>query len=125
MADVMQDAIAWHPAILRDDPWTSLRRFAETDGPFSVVTDAGGYWLDLKDLLIYGDQYVNFAPGAVANGNFVDLPTAGLNVRYPDSDDLNGLFANVGANTVSQDGVVQLSILGAQTDTTPNIRRLT
>ena len=124
VADTMQDAIAWHPAILRDDPWTSVRKFAETAGPFSVVTDAGGYWLDLKDLLIYGDQFLNFAPAGVATGNLVDLPTAGLNVRYPDGDDLNALFADAGANTVSQDGVVQLSILGAQADTTPNLRRL-
>lgn len=123
VADVMQSALNWHPAMLRDDPWTSVRQFAETDGPFSVVTDAGGYWLDLKDLLSYGDQFVNFAVAGVTNGNFVDLPTAGLNVRYPDSDDLNGLFASSEANTVSQDGVVELNILGAVQDTTPNLRR--
>lgn len=123
VADVMQSALNWHPAMLRDDPWTSVRQFAETDGPFSVVTDAGGYWLDLKDLLSYGDQFVNFAVAGVTNGNFVDLPTAGLNVRYPDSDDLNGLFAAPEANTVSQDGVVELNILGAVQDTTPNLRR--
>lgn len=123
VADVMQSALNWHPAMMRDDPWTSVRQFAETDGPFSVVTDAGGYWLDLKDLMIYGDQFVNFAPAGVVNGNFVDLPSAGFNTRYPDSDDLNGFFAAPEANTVSQDGVVQLSILGALEDTTPNLRR--
>lgn len=123
VADVMQDAIAWHPAIMKDDPWTSVRKFAETAGPFSVVTDAGGYWLDLKDLMVYGDQFINFAPAGVNNGNFVDLPSAGLNVRYPDSDDLNALFVAPTANTVAQDGVCQLTILGTTQDTTPNLRR--
>lgn len=123
VADIMQDAISWHPAILRDDAWNSVRKFAETEGPYSVVTDANGYWLDIKDLLVYGDQFLNFAPAAVANGNLVDLPTAGLNVRYPDADDINGLFAKPAANTVAQDGVVQLQILGAVQDTTPNLRR--
>lgn len=123
VADTMQDAISWHPAMLRDDPWTSVRKFAETAGPYSVVTDANGYWLDLKDLLSYGDQFVNFAVAGVNNANFVDLPTAGLNVRYPSSDDVNRLFVAPAANTVAQDGVVQLQILGAVTDTTPNLRR--
>ena len=61
-ADVLLGALEWLPAIMRDDPWTSLKKFAETDGPFSVVADANGYWLDLKDLFVYGDQFVNFAP---------------------------------------------------------------
>jgi len=123
VADIMQDALSWHPAILRDDPWTSVKKFAETEGPFSVVTDAGGYWLDIKDLLVYGDQFINFAPAGVLNGNFVDLPTAGFNVRYPDTDDIDDLFAGTTGGTVSQDGVVQLTILGATQDTTPNLRR--
>ena len=109
---------------MRDDPWSSLKKFAETEGPFSVVTDANGYWLDLKDLFVYGDQFVNFAPTGVTNGNFVDLPTAAFNCLYPDGDDLNGLFVAPAANTVAQDGVVQLKILGAVQDTTPTLRRL-
>ena len=123
VADIMQDALSWHPAILRDDPWTSVKHFAETAGPFSVATDANGYWLDIKDLLVYGDQFVNFAPAGVLSGNFVDLPTSGFNVRYPDTDDIDDLFAGTAGGTVSQDGVVQLTILGATQDTTPNLRR--
>lgn len=123
-ADVLLGALEWLPAILRDDPWTSLKKFAETDGPFSVVTDADGYWLDLKDLFVYGDQFVNFSPSGVTDGNFVNLPTAGLNSRYPSGTDITGLFVNDAAVTVGQDGVVQLQILGAIQDTTPNLRRV-
>ena len=123
-ADVLLGALEWLPAIMRDDPWTSLKKFAETDGPFSVVTDANGYWLDLKDLFVYGDQFVNFARTGVTNGNFVDLPTAALNALYPDSDDITGLFVPSGTVNVSQDGVVALQILGAIQDTTPVLSRL-
>ena len=89
-----------------------------------MVTDANGYWLDLKDLFVYGDQFVNFARAGVTNGNFVDLPTAALNALYPDSDDITGLFVPSGTVNVSQDGVVALQILGAIQDTTPVLSRL-
>ena len=107
-----------------DDPWSSLKKFSETEGPFSVVADADRYWLDLKDLFIYGDQFLNYNLNGVTNGNLVDLPTAGLNVCYPSAADADRFFVNPAANTVAQDGVVQFSILGALQDTTPNYRRL-
>lgn len=123
VADTLQGALEWLPAILRDDPWTSVKKFAHTDGPYSVVTDANGYWLDLKDLFIYGDQFINFAVSGVNNANLVDLPSAGLNVLYPSTTDIDNLFSGTG-KTLSQDGVVQLSILGALQDTTPQMRRI-
>lgn len=117
-ADWMRDALTWLPAIMRDDPWTSMKKFSETEGPFQVVADANGYWVDIKDLLIYGDQFVNFAMAGVTNGSFVDLPTAALNSRYVSSADIDGLFP--GADKyVQQDGVVQFGIKGALIDTTP------
>lgn len=122
-SDWLQDALTWLPAIMRDDPWTSLKKFSETEGPFQVVSDADGYWLDVKDLFIYGDQFLNFSPTGVTNGNFVDLPTAALNSRYPASADIDALFPGTD-KTVEQDGVVQLSILGALVDTTPDMLRL-
>lgn len=116
--DWMRDALTWLPAIMRDDPWTSLKKFAETEGPFQVVSDANGYWVDIKDLFIHGDQFINFSPTGVTTGSFVDLPTAALNTRYVASADIDALFP--GADKyVQQDGVVQLKILGALMDTTP------
>jgi len=123
-SDVLLGALEWLPAIMRDDPWSSLKQFAETDGPFSVVTDGDGYWLDLKDLFVYGDQFINYPVSGVTNGNLVALPSAGLNVCYPSAADADGLFVASEQNTVAQDGVVQLSVLGALTDTTPNYRRI-
>lgn len=122
MAGHLKTALDWLPAIMSDDPWTSLRKYAAAGGPFPVVSDAGGYWLDVKDLFIYGDQFLNFAPGAVTNGSLVDLPTAGLNTLYPDADDIDALFSGT-AKTVREDGVVQLSIATRLQDTSPVTRR--
>ena len=117
----LKTALDWLPAMMRDDPWTSLRKFAETGGPFPVISDANGYWLDLKDLFIYGDQFVNFDRSAT-DWSSVALPTAAGGVLYPASADIDALFTGT-SKLVSQDGVVQLEILGAQTDTTPILRR--
>lgn len=123
VSDVLDNALRWLPAIMSDDPWTSVTHFAETAPPFDIASDAQGYWLDLKDLFLYGDQYLNFAPAGVTNGSFVNLPTAAFNTQYPASSDIDGLFPG-SSKLVSQDGVVQLSILGTQIDTTPNMVRM-
>lgn len=121
-ADVMQDALTWLPALMRDDPYTSLRALAADKGPLqTVVTDADGYVFDVKDLLLYGDDYVNFARSD-ATYNGVALPSADLtNKDFPSITDVEGLFLGSTADTrrVRQDGVVTLSILGTQVDTTP------
>jgi len=120
MADGLNSALNWLPAIMRDDPWTSLKKFADNTGPVGTVnTDAGGYWVDLRDLLLYGDQFWNFDPALVTDGSFVDLPTAALQRRYAVSADADGLFVSAApANQVRQDGIAHLSILGTQVDQT-------
>lgn len=123
VSDVLAGALEWLPAVMRDDPWTSLKQFAEGAGPFPVIGDDGGYWVDIKDLFIHGDQFINFATTGVNNGNFVDLPDAAGNSRYPSTADIDRLFVDAAKDTVAQDGVVQINIKGALTDTTPNLRR--
>lgn len=118
-ADMMQSALTWLPALMRDDPWTSMKKHTNAEGPLAtVVTDSGGYWVDVKDLLLYGDEFVNVARSAT-DMNLVALPSADLsNKDYPSETDTDAMF--VGSDkTVDQDGVVRLSILGAQVDTTP------
>ena len=118
--DMLSDAFSWLPAVLADDPWTSLRQFANTAGPLAGnVTDAAGYWVDLRDLYIYGDQFVNFALTATDAG-LVALPTTGLQKRYPVAADADALFVDAagGKNLVRQDGVTQLQILSRLSDET-------
>ena len=118
----MTSVLEWLPAIMRDDPYTSLKKFAAGSGPLGANTD--DYWIDIKDLFLYGDQFVNFSLAATDAG-MVALPTAGLQKRYVDQTMINGLFVGTTPTClVKQDGICKLSILGSLKDTTPPISAL-
>lgn len=111
-AMLMRDAYRWLPAVMADDPRTSLIKVTAGDPPLTSNTDA--YWVDVKDLLLYGDQFVNFAL-ASSDVNEVALPLANLThaaKNYPASTDVDSLFVDTtaGLGKVKQDGVVQLDI---------------
>lgn len=117
---LLADALAWLPAVLSDEPYTSLRKVLTGEGPLPGVTDAAGYWVDVKDLFLYGDQLVNFALTDTAAG-LVALPTAGLEKRYATAADASALFAGESGGVITSDGVVSLSIAGTQIDTTARV----
>ncbi|MDT9597655.1 hypothetical protein [Sphingosinicella rhizophila] len=99
---------AWLPAVLHSDPYTSLRKFTDTEGPLAA-TATGAYWIDIRDLFVHGDQYVNFAMTATDDSS-VALPTAGMSRNYATSTDADALFVGA-ANKIKQDGRVDLRIL--------------
>lgn len=122
-AGMLDTTFSWLPAILSDDPRTSLRKFAETAGPLAAaITDSDGYVVDVRDLYIHGDQYLNFAPAGDKTKSLVDLPTTNLATkRYVTSTDAAQFFVDDAgtAITIRQDGVASLTIAGRQVDTTP------
>lgn len=113
---MLDDAYSWLPAILANDPATSLKQYAAAAGPLTTPTN--GYWVDVRDLFIYGDQFVNFSL-AETDAGMVALPTAGMVKRFASSADADALFKSAApANQIRQDGVVSLTILGTQVDQT-------
>ena len=95
-------------------------KVAASDPPLDANTAA--YYVDVKDLLIWGDQFVNFDLSTATKQNLVALPNAALsNKRYPASTDADGLFVDTtaGVGKCIADGVVQLHILGCQEETSP------
>lgn len=115
----------WLPAVLSDDPSASMVHQPDVTGLLGDVTDAGGYWFDMKDLLIYGEQFVNQAFDT-SDVNHVTLPAADLTRRYPTDADIARLFVDqddVGEDYtatriwIRQDGLVSLNIAGRQVDT--------
>jgi hypothetical protein len=115
--DLMTDMYSWLPAVLRDDYQASFKKVLALGAPLKSTTDA--YWVDLKDLLLYGEQYVNFALSATDAG-LVALPTAALQKRYASATDADALF--VGANNlVRQDGIVSLSIATTMKETSETV----
>ena len=117
VAHQLSNAFAWLPAVLQEQPYTSLRKFDETTGPVRDL--ASDYWLDIRDLFMYGEQFVHFGAGA----NVVTLPDDSavsgqpLNADYAANTDIAPLFANT--TNIRCDGRVDLSILSRVTDTTP------
>ena len=123
VASLMASALNWLPKMAHE-PAASIVEVTKTTGPLgSGVADATSpsqnYVVDLRDLLIYGDQFINFAT-STTDGNLVALPTAAMIKNMPVQADINGLFSGATEATrkVAQDGVVSLSILGLQTDQT-------
>lgn len=123
-SNFMNDAYAWLPAIMDDQPYTSLRKWDELAGPIGDL--ASDYWVDLRDFLLYGEQFVNTL-GATDN-NFVTLPDDNaanpdlpLNTSYASDADIDAMFVDAvgGSKYVRCDGRIDLSILSRQRDGTP------
>lgn len=120
----MSRAQDWLPAILRDDPWTSLKEFDDADGPLAGLTGGAGndYWIDLRDLFVHGDQFVNtdITTGGGAQ-NDIELPGATLTNAakfYPTEAMIDSLYVTAGTDYVYQDGIINFGILGTQQDVT-------
>jgi hypothetical protein len=120
LAHYMTDSFSWLPSILSDQAYTGLKKFvggASGVGPLATNT-TNDYWVDIRDLALYGDQFCNFDMAATDAG-MVALPQANFNKRYPAAADVDLLFKTAPAqNKISADGRVDLSILGRIEDTT-------
>lgn len=115
----MTDVFSWLPALLHDEHEVSHKHFEKADGPLGgKLTDAGGYWIDLRDLLLHGDQFINYDPAGKVP--FVDLPQADTQRRYAAQADIEAMF-NAAGGKFEQDGLVSLSILGRQRERTKNV----
>lgn len=116
---MLNDALSWLPAVMTDRAETSLKHFADLTGPLGDVTDTGGYWVDVRDLFLYGDQFLNYDPAAVTDANLVGLPQPNLQKRYAAAADIDALFKVAANNKIREDGIMSLTIQGHQRDHTP------
>lgn len=124
LTGIMDTAQEWLPAILRDDPQSSLVSIAAANGP--LANQSGDYVVDLRDLFLYGEQFTNYAPAASFNG--IAMPTAALGKRYPTLAMAQSLFVDDGgagtAQYIEEDGRIDVTFQTALTDTTPPVSRL-
>lgn len=115
---MLTDAFGWLPAVMRDDPFTSLIEYDHDEGPFAdIMNSVDDYWVDRRDLYLYGDEFTTGAAGAAYNRNIVALPTSSgdniLNRHYPALADMKGLFVDATNDVltrVRQDGVCTFNI---------------
>lgn len=79
--NMLDTSLAWLPAVLRDDPATSLLSMDTTSGALSNASGAsvaGGMVWDARDLFLYGDQFLAARP-SVAGG---DTVAAGASISF-------------------------------------------
>lgn len=131
-ASMLDSIRAWLPKVMTDDPYTSLKAFANGQGPMetgfadtapalSDVTPTQGYYVDVRDLFLHGDQFLNNSTAYT-----VELPQIDGNLQFPVAADYDALFVEQTgtAQHIEQDGLISLVIAGSQRDfTEPTMKR--
>lgn len=116
----------WMPNYLRAMPETTIKQFLLDSGPLGErTTDADGYWLDMRDELLYGDQYQNVAAfnnaAALPAEHLLALPLGtDIKWKYPTEQACKDFFATPGTGNMRQDGYVSFNIRGHEIDYTAN-----
>lgn len=111
----------WLPALSHQHYEKGFISFAANAGPLAQNIGPSpyeAYWVDLRDLFVYGEQFLNFAPDSATSALNV-LDASGKN-RYPTTATINDLFVGADAATrrIDTDGVVDFVIAGRQVDRT-------
>jgi hypothetical protein len=107
-AGLLANALTWLPAMMAKDYKSSVLEVTAGTGPLDGLTD--DYHVDVKDLFLYGDQFVSHAL-TDTDKNFVALPTAANRKFYVSSSDADALFTGASpANQVYADGICTLRI---------------
>lgn len=112
----LTDAWSWLPAIAQDLPFTALKEFTPATGP-APQAYGENYWVDAKDLFLYGEQFRNH--DGTVQGNNVALPDTTFNHKYPSLAMADSLFVGAApARFMRLDGLMSLNIASsAHTDT--------
>lgn len=118
--NMMDSALNWLPAIMMDEPATSLIELPAGSIPVSAGT--AEMWADVRDLFLYGDQFVNYAL-TDADSHLLALPVLdGTRTWYASTTDIDEMFVGATpASLVTQDGIVSISVKGTQVDQTPTM----
>lgn len=122
LTSIMNKAMDWLPSVMADDPWSSMRAIGANEPPFSIIEEA--YMLDIKDLFVRGEQFLNFDPAETEQDGAINVPRwdvggSALIERYGSATAADTLFSG-DSKTIRTDGIVSLSIKGRLVDTSPN-----
>ena len=118
-AGLLRNAQTWLPAVLQGYPYASLLKGLDlTEGATTGIlqNQTDDYWLDIKDLFLHGDQFVNHTS---TNGHAFAMPTTDPALRAPTEAMIDALFVTAGSEYIRQDGVARFTILGRLKETTP------
>lgn len=117
----LNNAFSWLPALMNDTPETSLRKFSATTGPMGAFNVE--YWVDMRDAFLYGDQFIDVMETVTTpnTASCVEFPvTNANNTKWVTEAMMNELFVGTTNfnQSVHQDGILSLHVLGNQQDAT-------
>lgn len=120
VASMMTTRDAWLPAVLHDETTVGHLVIQEDTGPLATtMVDPGDeYMVSVRDLLLYGEQFINYAPDGPG---FVNLPLLSGERRYAGATEAMALFTDTTNGRFRADGMVSLTIQGRQRETTKNL----
>lgn len=108
---MLTDAYAWLSVLMQDRPETAMKEFVGPTAPTGPLSgQTSNYWVDVEDLLRYGDQFIGSTTGLPAEFKPA-LPTAATEPRWVTQVMIDALFATAGTNKIRYDGRVDISIL--------------
>ena len=110
---LLDNAASWLPAILEDNPESTVRKVGATSSPYSGNSAASV--VDIKDLFLHGEQFVNHTIAAADNG--INIPEADGDRDYAVVADLDALYVSGAANLVRTDGRVSMRVRSHVTET--------
>lgn len=119
---IMDRQSRWLPAIRHHQYEEAFVALGHNEGPLPGIfedesEDPKGYVFDLRDLLMYGDQFINHDPSAMDGALSCINPDGSK--RYVSTDEIANLFKSSEATRIRQDGIVNLIVAGRQRDKTP------
>lgn len=106
----LQSIYNYAPKLLAGDTYTRLVETLDTATDGILQNQTEDYWFDPADLLVFGDQFINYA-ATVATGHAFALPTAALEKRYAADADITALFKTAGTEYIREDGRITLNVL--------------
>lgn len=116
ISGLMQSRATWLPPQMMNQHTVSHVLVDDAAGPLKGVMDAGNvdYYMDLRDYLNHGDQFINYAtPASGATGvPFVALPTSAGQRRYAAATEIMAMFSDTTNGRFRQDGICSLNITG-------------
>jgi len=111
---LLTNGFSWLPATMNTDQKVSLVKTVDDATSGILINQTQDYWLDVRDLLMYGEQYVNHALNTT-DMNAVTLPSTTGGLKYCSSTDVDNLFSGTDKFVVA-DGIVSLGIKSAVHD---------
>lgn len=126
---LLDNALHWLPATMKEQVHSSLVKFtggaanspwihqATPSGSDGRLATDSSYWLDIRDLFVYGEDFTNVTRDATRSAIMPENVRQFHGKKYPLATALQALGVGDTA-TADTDGIVSLNILGTQMDVT-------